>query len=668
MTELEKILRKELYRRSFYEFVKAFWHTMDPSKFVDGKLIQIYCEFFQYMCRRWTGYDEVEVKLPKLSDDINIIDIREDKNNININVPPRHTKSLIFNVLGPVWLWTYYPIKAVSISHTGALATEMNGKRYAIINSEDYKELYSDIELVVNSTSFLKDKRGAELRSLNRNAFTGYGGDVIVNDDLTNAQTASKDQMEMANAWSYYQNTMPSRINDPTKCIIMNIQQRLAPNDITGHIMNDKELSESYVFVVFPAIFDKETYIVCPISGEIVHFNKGDYLWPERFGDYSQLKVQVGISIFETQYLQHPVASDKAVIKETDIQEKSIIETPGITNADIIYASHDFPVKDKDTSDFLGSVLAYRSGANLYIVDCLEKRLAFVKSVQYVKNLDIKYPGIIQIIEDKANGAPILQQLQDEVAGMQAFQPGTASKTQRLESASLYINNVYFVKTKYNKLLSKYEFTDTMENLIKRLLQFPYVEHDDICDAFSQLVLFTYMDKRFQVYGRAFNDDNIVETTKQLYDYDTIFFNKEGDIWKALRIAVQYGIVTKIIVLDEIRFKASSADGLEKLKEFANDKNVFIDCSATDALRGYSTNSVTIEKYDVNDFDMSVTKLNLAFSNNLVLINKSCVLTKADIENFKFSKSKDESVKYLTEKDGFVSCLRLAIQYYGGIV
>ena len=408
MTELQKMLYRQLYRKSFYDFVKDFWNTADPSKFVDGKVIKIYCEIGQYMCKDWVGYDAIDIKVPAKTEDNEIIDVRQGKHNLCLMVPPRHTKSMIFNVFLPVWLWLSHPIKAVSISHTGGLAGQMNSKRYAIINSAKFQELFTDIYLLTNTAGFLKDSRGGELYSLNRNAFTGYGGDVIINDDLTNAETARKDQAEMANAWSYYQNTMPSRINDINKCIIMNIQQRLAPNDIAGHIMNDPHLAATYVFVTLPAEFDKTTHVVCPISGDIITFEKGDFLWPERFGDYSSLRYQVGESIYQTQYLQKPIASDKTIIKPNMIDEYDKTEVPDIMDADIVYASHDFPVKDKDTSDYLGSILAYRVNSTLYITDCLEKRMAFVKSVEYVCQLDTVYPGCIQIIEDKANGSPIL--------------------------------------------------------------------------------------------------------------------------------------------------------------------------------------------------------------------------------------------------------------------
>lgn len=671
MNRLTKLLYRELYRKSCYEFVKAFWSEADPAPFIDGKLVQFYCEAFQYKCRPWIPCEIIDAKLPQLKDDDVVIDVREDKQNLNINVPPRHSKSMIFNVLGPVWLWINAPIKAASISHTGGLAGQMNRKRLKVINSEKFKFFFGDeVWLKDTPRGTLVDTRGGELYSMPRDSLTGYGADIIINDDLTNAETARRDQAEMASAWAYYQNTMPSRINNRSKYLIMNIQQRLAPNDITGHILADPVLANQYCFIVLPAIFTKHTYLVCPISGQVYEFNPGDTLWPERFGDYEALKAEVGSAVFETQYLQNPIASDRTAIKDNMIIYKSEVECPSIDDADTIYASHDFPVKDKDTSDFLGSVLAYKVGNTLYIKDCLEKKMAFVKSVEYVKQLDTLFPGIVQIIEDKANGSAILQQLQDEVPGMQAYQPGTHSKFQRLESASLYMEsgNVVFVKTKFDMLSQDYVLTDALKNLVQRLLSFPFVEHDDIVDAFSQIVLFVFMDRRYMVYGRAFNDNNIVDTSKLQHDYSTTFFNKEGDIWKIINIDVEYGIETKLYVTKELRFKGSVKDGLATLKQFSPDKSVFIDCSETEGMYGINDNSISIEKYTIEDFDKSVSQMNLAFAKKRVLIDSKCHLTQNDIESFKFSKSKDDNVRYITKKDGFVACLRVALHYFGGIV
>lgn len=665
-----KSLRRTLYRKSLYDFVKDFWNTCDPSNFIGGKIVRYYCEVFQYFCNKWVKCEEIDVDVSHIPHNETVVDIRQGKQNLCLNVPPRHTKSMIFNVFGPVWLWLSAPIKAVSISHTGGLATEMNRKRKMIINSDKFRFFFPEIVLLTDTSSFLLNSKGGELRSLNKNSFTGYGGDIIINDDLTNAETARKDAMEMDNTWHYYKNTMPSRINDISKCIIMNIQQRLAPNDVTGHIIEEEALAKTYVFIVMPARFDKTTHFICPISGEILTWEKGEFLWPERFDDYESLRAQVGESVFATQYLQNPIASDKTIIKDAYIRRKKATECPKIEDADIIYASHDFPVKDKDTSDFLGSVLAYKVGSTLYIKDCLEKHMAFTDSVEYVKNLDTHYPGIIQIIEDKANGSPILQQLQDEIPGLQAYQPGTNSKTQRLESASLYMNsgNVVFVEDRYDEMTSTYSYTQAVSNLVTRLLNFPFIEHDDIVDAFSQLLLFVYMDRRYMVYGRSFNDANYYEELPAAATSGAIFFNKEGDLWKICDIRVLYGETTKLYVDRENTFKASNKDGFAELRKFAPKTKVFIDCSDTEALYGLSDGNVYIERYAESDFDRSVGKLNLAFSKKLILVNRNCHRTKNDIENFKFSKTKDENVKYISEKDGMVACLRIAIAYFGGII
>lgn len=73
MDQMEISLRKILFKKSFYEFLKYFWNEVEPAPFVDGPLIQFYCETFQYMCRPWIGYEEIDIQLPEITDDINII-------------------------------------------------------------------------------------------------------------------------------------------------------------------------------------------------------------------------------------------------------------------------------------------------------------------------------------------------------------------------------------------------------------------------------------------------------------------------------------------------------------------------------------------------------------------------------------------------------------------
>lgn len=665
LNSMQRMLYRQLYKKSFYDFVKDFWECYDPTPLVDGFLVQFYCEIFQYYCKTWVGYQEQHIRIPSKYKDYKVVDCRQGKRNLNINVPPRHSKSAIFNVAGAVWLWLSYPIKAASISHTFGLSKDMNSKRQKLINSEKFQFFFhEDFSLISNTADALKDNRGGELYSKNRDAMTGFGCDLAIVDDITNAEQARKDKQEMANAWSFFQNTLPSRINDINTGVIINIQQRLAPNDITGHIMNDAKLKDTYCFITLPAIFDEDTLLVCPISGDLLAYKAGEPLWRERFGNYDAIRYQVGESVFQTQYLQHPVASDKTIVKQFMLNEKDAPEVPDITQADMIYASHDFPVKDKETSDYLGSVLAYRVGANLYIKDCLEQRMAFMASIEYCQNLANYHQGVIQIIEDKANGSPIIQQLREKISGVQAFQPGTKSKIQRLESATLYLPNVFFVRTNFDTLSGSYTLSEPLENLRQRLLNFPFVEHDDIVDAFTQLLLYVFMDRALMVYGRSFNEYNLCEYSPTQGEYSSIFFNKDGDLWKVAEIAVRYGMETKLVVKRESMFRASAEEGLAELAAFAPDQNFFIDCSPVAQFYGTFSNGLTIEHYSVDDFESSVNNLNLAFGKKLIQIDKFCKTMCADIEAFKYDKTKDEVYQFRTELDGFVSCLRVAMKYY----
>lgn len=659
------ILKKVLYQKSCYEFVKAFWQDADPKPLIDGDIVQYFCEVFQYKCIPWTDDEYYHDKIEISENNIDIIDVRSEKRNLCINIPPRHSKSMIFNVLAPIWLWLKVPIKIASISHTHGLAAQMNDKRTRVITSDHFQHYFGDEKwLYIKNKRFI-DTRGGELYAMSRDTMTGYGADVIINDDLTNAETARRNGNEMLSAWSYYRNTMPSRINDRRKYLIMNIQQRLAQNDITGHILADTSLSEEYTFISLPAIFSKTTYLIFPLSGKIKKYNKNDSLWPERFGDYKSLRLEVGENVFQTQYLQQPLSSDDAIISIDMINSCNINNIIDMNY--IEYASHDFPIKDKDTSDYLGSVIGKKVGNILYIIDACEMHSAFNKSIEYVTALSETHPGIIQIIEDKANGSPILQQLQSKISSLIAYQPGTNSKSQRLESASLYLlsKNVIFVKTDFDALTNTWRFSKNIQLLIDRLLAFPNVIHDDVVDAFSMLVLYVFMTSKYLVYAKSFSViDNILDNFNNLkFDSKAVFVTYEDSVMKAVSIGVRWEKQTIIYIADELLINESFNESIKKLQEHYK-RRIFIDCSEQSLS---SINGISFEQYRIKDFEKSIELLQLAFAKRAVLITKDCINTISDIQTFRYTKQKFDELKYSTTHDGFCKCIRTAIQYYGVI-
>ena len=110
---------------------------------------------------------------------------------------------------------------------------------------------------------------------------TGFGGDVVINDDIIDATEAVKNKQELANAINFYEKSLPSRIIHPDTSIIMNIQQRLSKGDITGVITGNPALRRQYEFIVLKAIAEDDEVFVFPCSGKIKVRKAGKFFGKE---------------------------------------------------------------------------------------------------------------------------------------------------------------------------------------------------------------------------------------------------------------------------------------------------------------------------------------------------------------------------------------------------
>lgn len=668
-------IKRELYRRDLYQFVRAFWHTVEGAPLIEAWVLDFFCNSFMWIVRDWLPDDlksewltdeEYAANWPLGGQSVRLPGDHQARN-LNINIPPRHSKSLIFNVFGPAWLFTITSVKVASVSHTRGLSSAMNRNRQKIINSPLYKELFPEIWLTKDQGDTLEGNHLGELYSINMEAFTGYGADIIINDDIVSAEHAVKDMMVMSNAISYYRNTMPSRINNPEKGIIMNIQQRLAPGDVTGFISADPELRSEYVFVEIKALAEVDEVWVFPTNGLIVERGKGEPLWPERFQNYDRLRRSQGESIFQTQYQQEPKASDDTIVKDYHIKymhpydAEAFFEEP-----DMVYASHDFPVKDLEKSDMLGSVLAYRRGHKLLITGSLETKMAYTRSKEYVNNLAMTVSGITQIVEDKANGAPIIQELQGTIPGIIAFNPGTASKTQRLESSTVYMEsgNVYFLSTEAD---AEAPHPD-VANLVARLLEYPYAKYKDMIDAFSQLILYVFLHRRTGFFTNSFDEDNHYSHSESLAlmeyrknDLDVALL-RVGTQWKALKVWYNYDR-DEFVIVDELLFRANEVEAVDRLKPFIEGARMVVDATADNALyRSMMSRIPIVPNSDKRGLMTQLSQIQVGFASKKILVNKACSEFRRDLDAVALDKkSIEDGREKLTGDEGLIACLRVLI-------
>lgn len=673
-------IKRELHRKSFYHFVKDYWETVEAVEFIESDLMRYLCDLFQFMIRKklpedikrfWMNDKEYNKVVKGIKG--NKLEVRSNpKQHWNINMPPRHAKSLILNIFASVWLYAIVEgeqtIKVACVSHTSKLANEMNDRKQQIINSEEFISEFPDVQTLVNQSDRIIGSNLAEVYSVSMDKLTGRGLNYAILDDLVTAQTAAKQQEELRNALRFMQNTLPSRMNKSREDTIINIAQRLGPGDVSDFIIT--ELDELYQTVKLQAIAEEDISVVFPCTGEIWKIEKGESLFPERFSveDYLEIKKQTGETIFETQYQQNAIASNETVIKPDMIQYMNEYEAEDILNfPDQIYASHDLPVSEKETADFHGAVVAYKKGSRLLFVDALEKHLGFIGSQAFIKNLASTedYRGIIQLIENKANGAVVIQTLQSSVPGVITIDPGSRSKMERLKSASYWMlsKNIYFLTNKLNQT------SPAMKMLITRLLSFPFVKHDDIVDAFSQLINYIYVQKSFGLFEKSISDDNYIENTFKVEELQSTYVAviREGFEYGLLKVGYMYSTDT-FYVLDERTFRADDMIAIEEIKKFSKGSRAVIDATKNNLLYSAFISKIKIlNDSDDRSLSSQIAQLNMGLASRKIKISRNCVELRNDLDRILWDDTAlINGIERLKNKQRLVACLRVIVYFIKG--
>lgn len=673
-----KHLKKVLLQKSLYDFLKEFWETYEPFELHEHWTLEYLCECFMFSVKHflpsyiWKDWITDE-KYQKLKEDTGgHCPVRDSifgnsyVHNHNWNMPPRHSKSTVLNVMGPVWLCTVSPVTVASVCHTATLATEMNEKRKKLIESSKYRYYFDDLELqlIRCSASDIQLQSGARLYSTPMASFTGHGADCIIADDLVSSDNAKRDQKIMRNAITFFRSTLPTRLNNKNTGVIWHIQQRLGMGDVAGTILDDKELRKVYSHTELKAISETDETIIFPCTGKVVEVKKGQPLWEQRFGDYTSIKAEVGTADFETQYNQNPEASLSNIIKEQYINWVTPEQAQKFINeSEIQYASHDCPVKDKESNDFHGYCNGYGKASQLLITDGWEQHMALIKEKELMERLQKISPSLIQIIEDKANGSALLQLLKTEVSGLVAFNPGTDSKTQRLSLASVYMQNGSVM----------FEDNPNVRYLVKQLLKFPYLMHDDIVDAFSQMVLYHFTGATSGVYTNYFTNNNVtIGQVPDNYLYYSYAATISMDKIKVIAVRPDY---SKDIYYVDKEYLFTGITATKDFEQFCitnvKGQNTILDCSFNKVLSSMVSNySIIFDTVDDTDIIKSTQLLKNGFYKKKVFVNQTCSGTINDIAKLRID---DQAVekgimdKLDTIDEGYEGCLRQLIQHYKGL-
>jgi predicted phage terminase large subunit-like protein len=396
-----------------------------------------------------------------------------------INVPPRSLKSHLCSIAFPAYLLGHDPaVRIVCASYAQDLADNLAGSCRHLMMSPFYQDLFRRTRLASSRQlihDFKTTKNGGRLSTSVGGVLTGRGGNfLIIDDPLKPEDACSEAQRRAVNDW--YDHTLVSRLdNKATGCIIV-IMQRLHEDDLVGHLSSQP----GWKLLRFPAIAEEdEIHTVETSNGIFTHKReKGDALHPEResLEILASIRSIQGSYHFSGQYQQRPSPLGGGMVKQEWLKTYQPHELP--TEFELVFQSWDTANKTSDLNDYSVCTTWGVSEKRLFLLDVLRDRLDYPSLRRRVKIHAKKFEARNILIEDKASGTQLIQDLikEDKVYNATSYQT-KMDKVSRMSTSSSMIENGFVYLPVQANWLDAYRH---------ELSVFPKGQYDDQVDSTSQ--------------------------------------------------------------------------------------------------------------------------------------------------------------------------------------
>ena len=394
-----------------------------------------------------------------------------------INLPPRHLKSHCASICYPAWFLGHNPAgHVICASYGQELADKLARDCRTVMQSPWYRRLFPTRladRLAVHD--FATTEQGTRLSTSVGGVLTGRGADLIIIDDPLKPDDAlSEPRRTSVNAW--YDNTLLTRLNDKTNGCIIIIMQRLHQDDLVGHVLEQ----ENWELLSFPAIAEEdETHLIeSPLGLRFFRRRAGDPLHPERepMATLTNIRESLGDYNFSAQYQQNPVPIGGAMVK---IAWLRYYEPSQQSKFWRIVQSWDTANKSTELSDYTVCTTWGIHNDLYYLIDVFRKRLNYPDLKRKVKELAKQYGAPTIVIEDKASGTQLIQDLKTEgVFWVTPYEPPPGNdKVMRFHAQTAAFENGRVLLPSRAPWLLDY---------ISELTSFPGTRYDDQVDSTAQ--------------------------------------------------------------------------------------------------------------------------------------------------------------------------------------
>src|ERR1035437_270110 len=233
---------------------------------------------------------------------------------------------------------------------------------------------------------------------------------TAMHDPLKADDALSESRRRSVNEW--YDNTARSRLNSQEKGAIIIVMQRLHADDLIAHVQEH----EPWDVLSFPAIAEQdETYdFLTPYGRKRIHRKIGEVLHPALVS-LTTLETQRRAMTeynFTAQYQQNPQPPSGIIVKREWLRFYGPNDKP--EQFDQIVQAWDTANKDTELANFSVCTTWGLKDQHMFLLDVYRHKVEFPDLKRAVRELAALHSAYIVLVEDKASGSSLIQELRAE--------------------------------------------------------------------------------------------------------------------------------------------------------------------------------------------------------------------------------------------------------------
>lgn len=423
--------REQIARKGFAEFVKRAWHQVEPS------VPLIWNWHLDEMCAH------AEALTPPRRDASGrwLAPLLRD---LVVNIPPSHSKTVIWCILWPAWVWTWRPdYRWIFAAYEDGVALDAAKRSRELVSSAWYVQRWGVVLKLDNGRQANGDywtkaggrrfTTGVGMRA------TGIHCHCFVTDDPVKAEAGRSIGSELAaalvkaNAW--HSDTVTSRAVDPSTFCKVVIMQRIHELDLSQQCID-----QGYAALVLPALYDLDNPCRTLVGGDR-RTEKDELLFPQRFPRAELDKWAKAMFGWEgpvasAQLQQRPAPKGGLIFRLDSFKPFNLADIPISRTVSVL--SIDCNFKKSDVNSDVGITIAGFRAPSMYIYEALSLNIGFIETIKITKTLLTKWRTTAVLIEDKALGPGLIEILRvNGLNNIVAVEP-LDSKEARAHGANTY--------------------------------------------------------------------------------------------------------------------------------------------------------------------------------------------------------------------------------------